>query len=82
MLERRSEVRSLVDEVGTIVIDEHTSIPCVVYDLSGSGVHLTMLSTAEVPDTFILDGPSVASRICEVVWRTDESLGVELRPLR
>lgn len=82
MLERRSEVRTLVDEAGTIIIDEHTTIPCVVYDLSESGVHLTMLSTAEVPNTFILDGPSVASRICEVVWRTDESLGVRLRNLR
>ena len=82
MLERRSEVRSLVDEVGTIIIDEHTSIPCVVYDLSGSGVQLTMLSTAEVPDTFILDGPYVELRVCEVFWRTDESLGVQLKLLR
>ena len=81
MLERRSEVRTLIDVAGTIIIDEHTTLPCVVYDLSESGVHLTMLSTTEVPNTFILDGPCVTSRICEVVWRTDESLGVSLRPL-
>ena len=81
MLERRSEARALVDEAGIINIDEHTTIPCVVYDLSESGVRLTMLSTALVPDAFILDAPCVVSGVCQVVWRTDESLGVSLRPL-
>ena len=81
MPERRSALRAFVDEAGIITIDEHTTIPCVVYDMSESGVRLTMLSTAQVPDTFILDAPWVGSSVCEVVWRTDESLGVSLRRL-
>ena len=81
MLERRSKERAPVEEAGIIAIDEHTTIPCVVYALSETGVQLTMLSTALVPDTFILDAPCVASSVCQVVWRTDESLGVRLTRL-
>ena len=81
MIERRSAERTRVDEPGVIIIDEHTTIPCIVYDLSDTGVRLTMLETAGVPDTFLLDSPCLGTGLCEVAWRSDEAIGARLRRL-
>ena len=81
MLNRRSAERYRVSDAGLISIDEHTSIPCVVYDVSDAGVRLTMLSTAEVPDTFLLEAPCVGISLCTVAWRNDEALGARRQRL-
>ncbi|MGV7033850.1 PilZ domain-containing protein [Methylobacterium symbioticum] len=69
------------DDPGIITIDEHTTVDCLVFDLSESWVRLTMMSSANVPDTFLLDAQCFGSGICEVEWRTDEAIGARLRRL-
>ncbi len=76
MIERRVEERQRKDIAGLIAIDEHTTVPCIIYDLSASGVRLTLPETAQVPDTFLLHSACIAgTEVCRVVWRTDETLG-------
>ena len=76
MEERRAALRQRVDEGGLISIDEHTSMGCMVHDVSVTGVRLTMPNTASVPDAFMLDAPCVGGiRVCRVAWRDDETIG-------
>lgn len=76
MFERRIDIRHRVDDVGSIAVDEHTSLACIVYDLSGVGVRLTLPDTALVPETFVLTAPYIeGARICRVAWRDDETIG-------
>ncbi|KQP61396.1 hypothetical protein ASG40_01515 [Methylobacterium sp. Leaf399] len=80
MLDRRQSPRSRFDEVGSIAVDEHTSLPCIVYDLSQSGVRLTLPGTDAVPQTFVLTAPCIeGARICMVAWRDDETIGAHFR---
>ncbi|GLS53446.1 hypothetical protein GCM10007886_16290 [Methylobacterium gregans] len=64
-----------MNQSGVITVNEHTTLPCVVYVLSEVGVRLLFLDTAEVPDTFGLNAPCFGSGVCEVVWRSDEMIG-------
>lgn len=74
--ERRAEPRTYVNEDGLIALDEHTSIGCLVHDLSASGVRVTSLKAREIPAIFYLTMPHLnASKVCSVVWRTDEMIG-------
>ncbi|WP_019904956.1 PilZ domain-containing protein [Methylobacterium sp. 77] len=76
MSERRIDERRRKDEAGLIAIDEHTTLPCIVYDISASGVRVTLPETALVPDTFILHSACMAGmEVCRVVWRGDETIG-------
>ncbi|WP_311275385.1 PilZ domain-containing protein [Methylobacterium sp. WCS2018Hpa-22] len=76
MSERRIDERLRKDEAGLIAIDEHTTIPCIVYDISASGVRLTLPEAIQVPDTFILYSACVAGmEVCRVVWRGEETIG-------
>jgi hypothetical protein len=74
--DRRAAPRQRLDENGLITVDEHTSIPCLIYDLSELGVRLVSLDAGTVPDTFILaSGRLPEVRVCEIVWRTQEEIG-------
>ncbi|WP_144764223.1 PilZ domain-containing protein [Methylobacterium dankookense] len=76
MQERRAAARERLDENGLITVDEHTSIPCLIYDMSERGVRLVSLEAGTVPETFLLAAgwlPEV--RVCEIVWRTHEEIG-------
>ncbi|MGU3538615.1 PilZ domain-containing protein [Methylobacterium sp. A54F] len=76
MDDRRAATRNRVNEVGSIAVDEHTSIPCLIFDLSSLGVRLTMLDAHIVPDSFVLSsGYMSEARVCTTVWRTDEEIG-------
>lgn len=76
MQDRRSEPRQRLDQGGIIALDEHRSIACLVYDLSGSGVRLTMPDTSEVPETFLLSCRHLQdAEVCVAVWRTSEEIG-------
>lgn len=78
MLDRRLSPRERIDEIGSIAVDEHTSLPCIVYDLSQGGVRLTMPGTDAVPNTFVLTSPCIdGARICQVSWRDDETIGAQ-----
>lgn len=76
MQERRSAPRQRLDENGLIAVDEHTSIPCLIYDLSERGVRLVSLDAGAVPETFLLAAGLLAEvRVCQIVWRTQEEIG-------
>ncbi|WP_430912419.1 PilZ domain-containing protein [Methylobacterium sp. sgz302541] len=76
MQDRRAAPRQRIDAGGLIVVDEHRSIACLVYDLSNGGVRLTMPDTSEVPATFLLSGEGLGDAdVCVAVWRTHEEIG-------
>lgn len=82
MIEGRVEERQRKDEAGLIAIDEHTTIPCIVYDVSSSGVRLTLPETNQVPETFLLHAACIAgTEVCRVVWRGEETIGASFAPL-
>ena len=75
---RRSEPRHRVARTATISDQAGPSpIPCVILDVSESGARLDVHAAATVPQRFRLlidiDG---SERLCEVVWRRQNSVGV------
>lgn len=81
MFDRRVAERHRVDENGSIALDEHTKVACMIYDRSETGVRLTMLDTTLVPETFVLDTYSLeGSRVCVAAWRTTEEIGARFEP--
>lgn len=81
MSERRAVPRQRIDEQGLIAIDEHTSMPCLIYDLSERGARLVAPEAPSVPPIFLLAaGRFPDPRVCEVVWRTPEEIGARFMP--
>lgn len=58
---------------GLIAIDEHTSLSCLIHDVTTTGLILTLLDGTEVPSTFVLFIGTQA-RVCTVVSRRDEEI--------
>jgi hypothetical protein len=59
--------------------------PCVVSDLSNGGAKISGIRPTSVPDEFVLNlapGGTLLPRTCRVVWRSNNSLGVEFTHLR
>lgn len=74
--ERRIEPRQRIGDSGSVALDEHTSIGCLVHDLSASGVRITLPDAAAIPEVFLLDAPCLpATAVCHVVWRNEEMIG-------
>jgi len=76
MFERRSSPRTLLNETGSISVDEHRSLPCMVYDRSTGGVRITLPEAEIVPDRFVLSlkaGNEIL--ICQAVWRKLDEIG-------
>lgn len=74
--ERRASPRTRLDESGLITVDEHTTLPCLIYDLSESGVRLVSLDATCVPEIFLLAAARFAEpRVCRAVWRGPEEIG-------
>lgn len=77
--ERRTAPRQRSQEDGLIVVDEHTTLACMLYDRSDTGVRLTMLDARAVPDTFVLIARCLGvAHVCSVAWRSDETIGARL----
>ena len=75
---RRGEARHRVARTATISDQTAPSpIPCVILDVSASGARLDVHASATVPQRFKLlidiDG---SERLCEVVWRRNNAVGV------
>lgn len=63
-----------------IHIDEHSSVGCIVYDISEDGVRVTLLQADIVPPVFVLTAPFLSKTfVCEVAWRNEESIGARFR---
>lgn len=78
--ERRTAPRQRIGETGAVAIDEHTSLGCLVHDLSATGVRITLPNAAEIPEVFVLTAPCLdAATVCHVVWRGDEMIGAQFQ---
>ena len=76
MFDRRSSPRTLLNETGSISVDEHRSLPCMVYDRSVGGIRITLPEADIVPDRFVLSlKASDEVLICRAVWRKLEEIG-------
>ncbi|MCJ2093392.1 PilZ domain-containing protein [Methylobacterium sp. J-072] len=76
MLNRRRSPRTVLNETGSISIDEHRSLPCIVYDRSLDGVRVALPEAEIVPDRFVLSiDASREILICRAVWRKAEEIG-------
>jgi hypothetical protein len=76
MFERRRAPRTFLNETGSISVDEHRSLPCIVYDRSLGGVRVTLPEAELVPDTFVLSlDASNEILVCSAVWRKAEEIG-------
>ena len=51
--------------------------PCVLVDISNSGTKIAGIRAHTIPDEFRLRTPLGDRRSCRVVWRTEDTLGVQ-----
>jgi hypothetical protein len=76
-LDRRTNFRVEWNLPATIYdADRHLERPCILSDLSSSGASLTGVRASTIPDEFRLRTPLGDRRVCRVVWRTENALGV------
>ena len=77
--DRRKNFRVEWNSPGTIYNREGESgYRCIVKDLSNGGVKISGVAVADVPDQFrLLIAGDSKTRICEVLWRKADSLGVK-----
>ena len=73
MFAQAQTVAALAANNGLIAIDEHTSMSCMIHDVTATGLSLTLLDSADVPSTFVLFAGSTA-RVCTVVRRSEEEV--------
>ncbi len=67
-------------EAGLIAIDEHTSIGCLIHEVTAGGVEITVPDASVVPDVFMLTAMRLAStKVCRTLWRTDETIGARFQ---
>jgi hypothetical protein len=77
MLERRRIQRTIVFKAATLMLANHSILPCVVRDLSNHGARLQLSSTAGLPDEFDLTFDTGRTlRKCRVAWQTLTNVGV------
>lgn len=68
------------DQAGLIALDEHTSIGCLIHDITAQGVELTVPDASIVPDVFMLTASSPESiKVCHTLWRSDETIRARFR---
>ncbi|GJE10171.1 MULTISPECIES: PilZ domain-containing protein [Methylobacterium] len=76
MFERRSTPRTLMNEAGSISVDEHRTLPCIVYDRSAGGVRIALPDAEIVPERFVLSiDASNEFLVCRAIWRKAEEIG-------
>ncbi|MCJ2084400.1 PilZ domain-containing protein [Methylobacterium sp. E-005] len=76
MFERRRAPRTILNEAGSISVDEHRSLPCIVYDRSVGGIRIALPEADLVPDRFVLSiDASNEILVCQAVWRGMEEIG-------
>ena len=55
----------------------HLERPCTLVDFSNGGAKLAGIRAYTIPDEFRLRTPLGDRRSCRVIWRTEDTLGVE-----
>jgi hypothetical protein len=81
MRERRSFPRAKVFKSAKIVSPGHSTVCCVVRDLSAQGAGLQFSSSADIPAEFDLAfDTGYRLRQCRIAWRSLTSAGVSFAP--
>jgi PilZ domain len=78
--DRRKNFRVEWNSPSTIYdVGRHLERPCIVSDFSNGGAKITGVRTKTIPDEFKLriSHSQGRARTCHVIWRTDDTLGVE-----
>jgi hypothetical protein len=66
----------ILNQTGSISVDEHRSLPCIVYDRSVGGIRIALPEAEIVPDRFVLSiNASNEILVCQAVWRRLEEIG-------
>lgn len=58
-------------------VGRHLERPCVLVELSNGGAKIAGVRAHTIPDEFRLRMPIGDRRSCRVVWRTEDTLGVQ-----
>ena len=82
MDDRRAVTRTRVLRNAKILVPRHSPvIHCTVHDLTSTGACLTLANTYGLPPTFDLTFEHGRTRrLCRVIWRTADKLGVVFEP--
>jgi len=78
--DRRASFRVEWNSPSTIYdVDRHLERPCIVSDFSNGGAKITGVRTRTIPNEFRLriSHNEGRARTCRVIWRSDDTLGVE-----
>lgn len=76
MIERRAAPRTTLNVTGNISIDEHRSLPCLVYDRSSDGIRIALPEAEIVQDTFLLRIDATDEvLVCRIAWRRMDEIG-------
>ena len=76
MLERRDVPRTLLNTVGRISLDEHRTLPCLLFDRSLGGVRVALPDAESVPDKFVLTVEGTGEvLVCRTAWRKTDEIG-------
>jgi hypothetical protein len=59
----------------------HLERPCILVDISNGGAKIAGVRAHTIPDEFRLRTPLGDRRSCRVIWRTEDTLGVEFTDL-
>jgi hypothetical protein len=57
--------------------ERHLARPCILSSFSNGGAQITGVRAGTIPDEFVLQITRDDGRVCRVIWRTDDVLGVE-----
>ena len=81
MFGRRAHPRVLLGSTAQIIVNEHHTEPCMIYDRSVGGVRLILSNAEIVPDLFLLtiDGTDEVL-VGQAIWRTAEEIGAKVSP--
>jgi hypothetical protein len=77
---RRERRKDLVEWNSPATIHDleyHLDRPCILSNFSNCGAEITGVRAVTVPDEFLLQITRDRNRKCRVLWRTDDTLGVE-----
>jgi len=58
-------------------VGRHLERPCILVDLSNGGAKIAGVRAYTIPDEFRLRTRLGDRRSCRVIWRTEDTLGVE-----
>ena len=80
---RKAERRNLRHRALVVGLDNAPVADCMMSDVSATGAQLKLAASVELPDEFglILAKGGAVRRLCKVVWRDANHIGVRFRDM-